>query len=79
MIMRIGLKHIATLLGAAAVAASIGAAPVAAAAPADAQQPDQPQQQSCEQVGASQYNCEAPGNVQLNDPPSATNYYSVLG
>jgi hypothetical protein len=76
--MRIGLKHIATLLGAAAVAASIGAAPLAAAAPADAQQPDQPQQ-SCEQVGASQYKCDAPGNVQLNDPPSATNYYSVLG
>jgi hypothetical protein len=75
---RIGLKHIATLLGAAAVAASIGAAPVAAAAPADAQQSNQPQQ-SCEQQGASQYICEGPGNVQLNDPPSATNYYSILG
>lgn len=76
--MRIGLKYIAPLLGAAAVAASIGAAPVAAAAPADGQQPNQPQQ-SCEQRGASQYTCEGPGNVQLNDPPSATNYYSVLG
>jgi hypothetical protein len=76
--MRIGLKHIATLLGAAAVAAAMGAAPVAAAAPADAQQSDQPQK-SCEQQGASQYVCEGPGNVQLNDPPSATNYYSILG
>jgi hypothetical protein len=76
--MRIGLKHIATLLGAAAVAAAMGAAPVAAAAPADAQQSDQPQN-ACEQQGASQYVCEGPGNVQLNDPPSATNYYSILG
>jgi invasion protein IalB len=80
--MRIGLKHLATLLGAAAVAAAMGAAPVAAAAPADAQQSDQPQQ-SCEQQGASQYVwqyvCEGPGNVQLNDPPSVTNYYSILG
>jgi uncharacterized low-complexity protein len=76
--MRIGLKHLATLLGAAAVAAAMGAAPVAAAAPADAQQSDQPQQ-SCEQQGAAQYVCEGPGNVQLNDPPSVTNYYSILG
>ena len=51
MIMRIGLKHIATLLGAAAVTAAIAAAPVAAAAPADAQEPDQPQQ-TCVQPGA---------------------------
>ena len=78
MTMRIGLNHVATLLGAAAVAAAIGTAPVAAAAPSDAQQPDQPQQ-SCEQVSASQYKCEAPGHVQLNDPPSANHYYSVLG
>ena len=75
---RIGLKHIATLLCAAAVAAAIGAPPVAVAKPAVGQQPDQPQQ-ACDQLGASQYKCEAPGNVQVNDPPSATNYYSVLG
>ena len=78
MMMRIRLKHMATpLLGAAAVAAAMGAAPAAAAAPADAQQPDQ-SQQSCEQQG-TQYICEGRGNVQLNGPPSATNYYSVLG
>ena len=77
---RIGLKHVAPLLGVAAVAAAIGAAPAAAAAaaPTDAQQPNQPQQ-SCAQQTASQYTCEAPGNVQLNDPPSANNYYSRLG
>jgi hypothetical protein len=78
MMMRIRPKRIASLLGAAAVAAAIGAAPVAAADPADAQQPNQPQQ-SCQQEGASQYECESPDNVQVNDPPSADHYYSVLG
>jgi hypothetical protein len=72
------LKHTATLLGAAAVTAAMGAAPDAASAPANAQQSDQ-SRQSCVQHGAAQYICEGPGNVQLNDPPSATNYYSVLG
>jgi hypothetical protein len=76
--MPIGLKHIATLLGAAAVAAAIGAAPVAAAAQGDSQQRGQ-SEQSCDQQGASLYMCEGPGNVQVNDPPSATNYYSILG
>jgi hypothetical protein len=76
--MRIRRTNIATLLGAAAVAAVIGAAPVAAAAPDNAQQPDQPQL-TCEQLAASQYKCETPDDVQLNDPPSADHYYSVLG
>jgi hypothetical protein len=72
MMMRIGLKHMATLLGVGAVAAATVTAPVAAAAPADAQQSDQSQpQQSCVQQGASQYVCQEPGNVQVNDPPTA--------
>ena len=75
---RIGLKRIATLLGVAVVAAAMGTAPIATAAPADAQHSDQ-SQESCQQQGASQYICEGPGNVQLNDPPSASNYYSILG
>ena len=75
---RIRLKYNATLLGAAAIAAAIGAAPVAAAAPTDTRQSDQTQQ-SCDQQGPSQYSCEGPGNAQLNDPPSAPNYYSILG
>jgi hypothetical protein len=90
MMMRIGLKHIATLLGTAAVAASISAAPVAAGAPADAQQSDQaptpapaprqPQQSCAPRGGATQYKCERPGgSVQLNDPPPALNYYSQIG
>jgi len=49
------------------------------AEPAGAQQqPDQPHL-SCQQEGASQYECESPDNVQVNDPPSADHYYSVLG
>jgi hypothetical protein len=78
MMMRIRPRRIASLLGAAAVAAAIGAAPVAAADPADAQQPDQPHL-SCQQEGASQYECGSPGNVQVNDPPTADHYFSVLG
>ena len=78
MMIRIGRKHVAALLGAVAVAAAIAAAPVAAAAPADAQGPDQPQQ-TCVQPDASAYECEAPGDVQVNDPPSANDYYSILG
>jgi hypothetical protein len=78
MMMRIRPKRIASLLSATAAAAAIGAAPVAAADPADAQQPDKPQQ-SCQQEGASQYECESPDNVQVNDPPSSEHYYSVLG
>ena len=77
MVMRIRQKAIATLLGAVVVAAAIGTAPVAAADPADAQQPDQPQQ-SCEQQGAT-YRCDAPDDAQLNDPPSADHYYSIFG
>jgi hypothetical protein len=76
--MRIRLRHIAPLLGGAVVAVAMGAAPVAAAAPADTQQTDQ-SQQSCEQQAALQYVCEGPDNAQLNDPPSAPNYYSILG
>jgi hypothetical protein len=49
------------------------------AEPAGAQQqPDQPHL-SCQQEGASQYECGSPGNVQVNDPPTADHYFSVLG
>jgi hypothetical protein len=86
MMMRIGLKHIVTALTAAAVAATISAAPMAAAAPADDQQPNDPQG-SCTQRG-DVYKCErglnvpgrsVEGNVQLNDPPTANDYYSIFG
>jgi len=71
--MGIGRKHLVPMLGAAAAAAAIGTAPLAAGeGPSDAQQ-SPPPGQSCVQVGGSQFKCESPGNVQLNDAPSVTN------
>ena len=68
--MGIERKHIAPMFGALA---AIGTAPLAAGGePTDAQQPPPPGQ-SCVQVGASQFTCESPGNVQFNDAPSVTN------
>ena len=62
MIMRIRPKHIAPLLGAAAVAAAIGAAPLAAAA-RDGQQPDQPQRRASRTV---------PRNTSANRPATSS-------
>ena len=71
-VMGIGRKHLAPMLGALAAAAAIGTGPLAAGeGPLDAQQPPPPGQ-SCVQVGGSQFKCESPGNVQLNDAPSVT-------
>ena len=71
--MGIGRKYIAPMLGAMAAVAAIGTAPLAAGeGPSDAQQPPPPGQ-SCVQLGASQFKCESPGNVELNDAPSVTN------
>jgi hypothetical protein len=89
MMMRVGLRHIAAPLSAAAVAATISAAPIVAAAPADDQQPNEPQE-SCTPRGdgSPYYKCErglnvpgrnVEGSVELNDPPTANHYYSVLG
>ena len=70
--MGIGRKHLAPMLGALAAAAAIGTAPLATGdEPTDAQPP--PPGQSCVQLGTSQFKCESPGNVQLNDAPSVTN------
>ncbi len=71
--MGIGRKYIAPMCGAMAAVAAIGIAPLAAGeGPSDAQQPPPPGQ-SCVQLGASQFKCESPGNVQLNEAPSVTN------
>jgi hypothetical protein len=55
-------KHLATLVGAAAVAASIAWAPLAAA------EPNQPVE-SCDTAGPSSTVCQAPGNAEINDAP----------
>ena len=71
--MGIGRKYIASKLGAMAAVAAIGTAPLAAGEePSDAQQAPPPGQ-SCVQLGTSQFKCESPDNVQLNDAPSVTN------
>jgi hypothetical protein len=70
--MRTTRKHIAPLLAAVAVVASIGRAPVAAA---DEPDPPSPPSQTCSQLGAAEYKCESPGNAQLNDAPPVTNFF----
>jgi hypothetical protein len=73
--MRTTRKHIAPLLAAVAVVATIGSASVAAAdEPVETDQQSVPSQ-SCAQLGASEYRCESPGNAQLNDAPPVTNYF----
>jgi hypothetical protein len=55
-------KHLATLGGAAAVAAAIAGAPLAAA------EPDQPDE-LCDTAGPSSTVCQTPGNAEINDAP----------
>jgi hypothetical protein len=61
-------KHLATLVGAAAVAAAIVGAPLAAA------EPNQPQV-SCETAGQSSTVCESPGDVEIKDAPPSVTFY----
>ena len=61
-------KHLATLVGAAAVAAAIVGAPLAAA------EPNQPQE-SCETAGQSSTVCESPGDVEIKDAPPSVTFY----
>jgi hypothetical protein len=71
--MEIGRKHIAPMFGALAAAAAIGTAPLAAGEGPSDVQPPPPPGQSCVQLGASQFKCESPGNVQLNEAPAVPN------
>jgi hypothetical protein len=72
MTMRTTRKHIAPLLAAVAVVASICRAPVATA---DEPDPPSPPSQTCSQLGATEYKCESPGNAQLNDAPPVTDFF----
>ena len=65
-------KHLATLVGTAAVAAAIAWAPLAAA------EPDQPQE-SCDTVGSSSTVCQTPGNDEINDAPPPPDFYPYGG
>ena len=61
-------KHLATLVGAAAVVAAIVGAPLAAA------EPNQPQE-SCQTAGQSSTMCESPGDVEIKDAPPSITFY----
>ena len=61
-------KHLATLVGEAAVAAAIVGAPLAAA------EPNQPQE-SCQTAGQSSTVCESPGDVEIKDAPPSVTFY----
>ena len=61
-------KHLATLVGAAAVAAAIVGAPLAAS------EPNQPQE-SCQTAGQSSTVCESPGDVEIKDAPPSVTFY----
>ena len=62
--MRIQLRYITPLLAATAAAAAIAAAPTAIA--------DTGQQ--CTYLGASETQCQTPGNSQINDSPPYVQY-----
>jgi hypothetical protein len=74
--MRIGLKYVTPILGAAAAAAAIFAAPIASAAPNSS--PATPPQQSCATSGAGTV-CQSPGNVQINDSTPPVQFYPYGG
>jgi hypothetical protein len=76
--MRLGLNYIAPLLAAGAAAVAIAAAPIATATP-PAQGNPAPVQQSCTDLGGTQSECQAPGNVQVNDAPPQVDYFPYAG
>jgi hypothetical protein len=76
--MRLGLNYIAPLLAAGTAAVAIAAAPIAAAAPTAPSQPTQVQQ-SCSDLGGTQSECQAPGNVQVNDAPPQVDFFPYAG
>jgi len=64
----------------AAAAAIVTAAPIAAAAPATAAAGDAPSaQQSCNSLGGTQTECQAPGNAQVYDAPPQVDYFPYAG
>jgi hypothetical protein len=76
--MQLGLHYVAPLLATGAVAVAIAAAPLAAAAPTAPRDPTQVQQ-SCTNLGGTQSECQAPGNVQVNDAPPQVDYFPYAG
>jgi radical SAM ThiC family protein len=65
-------KHLPTLVGAAAVAASMAWAPIAAA------EPNRPKE-SCDTAGASSTVCQTPGDAEINDAPPPPGFHPYGG
>lgn len=76
--MQFGLHYIAPLLATGAAAVAIAVAPIAAAAPTAPSDPAQVQQ-SCANLGGTQSECQAPGNVQINDAPPQVDFFPYAG
>jgi hypothetical protein len=76
--MRLGRNYLAPLLAAGAATVAIAAAPIATAAPT-AQGHSSQDQQSCADLGGTQSECQAPGNVQINDAPPQVDYFPYAG
>jgi hypothetical protein len=76
--MKLGLNCIAPLLATGAAAVAVAAAPIAAAAPTAPGDTTQAQQ-SCANLGGTQTECQAPGNVQVNDAPPQVDYFPYAG
>jgi hypothetical protein len=76
--MQLGLRYLASLLATGAAAVAIAAAPMAAAAPTAPGDNNQTQQ-SCANLGGTQTECQAPGNVQVNDAPPQVDYFPYAG
>ena len=76
--MQLGLNYIAPLLAAGAAAVAVAVAPIAAAAPTAPGDTTQ-SQQACANLGGTQTECQAPGNVQVYDAPPQVDYFPYAG
>ncbi|MDT5323356.1 MAG: hypothetical protein QOF25_508 [Mycobacterium sp.] len=78
----VGIKpsRFTLLMAAGGVAAAIVTAPIAAAAPAAMAAGDaHSAQQSCNSLGGTQTECQAPGTAQLYDAPPQVDYFTYAG
>jgi hypothetical protein len=69
-----------TMMMAGAAAAAIVTTPIAAAAPATTAAGDAPSAKpSCNSLGGTQTECQAPGNAQVYDAPPQVDYFPYAG
>jgi hypothetical protein len=67
------IRFFAPLATVVATAAVIATAPAAAADSTPGSTPNQ----TCTSLGGTQTQCQAPGNVQINDAPPQVNYFPL--